>query len=60
MLITQSVSIALAPQVFWEPLTHQQKGRINSWLVQGNELIYPPSNWRCECFCQLYLCLSVR
>jgi hypothetical protein len=25
-----------------------QKDRVNDWLIQGNFLEYPASNWRCE------------
>lgn len=45
---SQSVSIAIAPEVFWRPLSTIQRARVNSWLLQGNDLIYPASNWRCK------------
>lgn len=42
------MSIALAPAVFWNPLSVKQKSMVNRWLLQGNDLVYPASNWRCE------------
>lgn len=51
LTLLQSVSIAIAPGVFWIPLSSVQKARVNTWLMQGNGLVYPASNWRCElCF----------
>ena len=42
------MAIALAPGVFWHPLSIGDRDRVNDWLLQGNFLEYPTSNWRCE------------
>ncbi|WWC58154.1 uncharacterized protein I303_100689 [Kwoniella dejecticola CBS 10117] len=40
------ISLAIAPQVFWDPLCAEAKKRVNSWLLQCNGKIFPTNNWR--------------
>ncbi|WWC66799.1 uncharacterized protein I206_100705 [Kwoniella pini CBS 10737] len=40
------ISLTIAPQVFWEPLSPAAKKRVNSWLMKCNGKIFPANNWR--------------
>jgi hypothetical protein len=38
-------ALALAPQIFWEPLSQAAKGRVVAWLRRINEVKLVRSNW---------------
>ncbi|WVF65940.1 hypothetical protein IAT40_000678 [Kwoniella sp. CBS 6097] len=40
------VAFAIAPKVFWDPLSPEAKKRVNHWLLQMNGKTFPPNNWR--------------
>ncbi|KAK1926887.1 hypothetical protein DB88DRAFT_475930 [Papiliotrema laurentii] len=39
-------SLALAPKVFWEPLSDSAKKKLNAWLLSSNDFEMPDNNWR--------------
>lgn len=39
-------AILLAPEVFWEPLTEEQRQNVYCWLNQINDHKVHPNNWR--------------
>lgn len=44
-----AVAIAIAPDVFWTPLSEEAKTRAAKWITAINDVEIPPNNWRCTC-----------
>lgn len=40
-----ALSLLLAPQTFWEPLSRQEKDQFAAWLGTINGVELPPTNW---------------
>jgi hypothetical protein len=38
-------TLAVAPHVFWDPLTHKQRNNVTRWLNSINEREMPNTNW---------------
>ena len=38
-------TLAVAPHVFWDPLTTKQKANVAKWLASINEREMPNTNW---------------
>lgn len=38
-------ALAVAPHVFWDPLTEKQRGDVGSWLASINAREMPNTNW---------------
>ncbi|WOO76912.1 uncharacterized protein LOC62_01G000526 [Vanrija pseudolonga] len=41
-----AVAIAIAPDVFWTPLSDEAKTRVAKWITAINDVEIPPNNWR--------------
>jgi len=41
-----ALALAMKPEIFWEPLTAVERGRVSAWLYQTNEVDIVDSNWR--------------
>ena len=41
-------ALAIAPRVFWDPLSSQARDRLNDWLIQINDSPLPDNNWYCQ------------
>ncbi len=41
-----ALALALKPDIFWEPLSDVERGRVSAWLYQTNEVDIVDSNWR--------------
>ncbi|KAK6905252.1 hypothetical protein I204_08094 [Kwoniella mangroviensis CBS 8886] len=40
------ISLAIAPDTFWNPLSPEAKKRVNAWLLRCNGRGFPTNNWR--------------
>lgn len=50
-------ALAVAPHVFWEPLSQKEKDNVGAWLRSINELEMPNTNWLVllRIICGIYL-----
>ena len=40
-----ALSLALAPDILWKPLSESEKGNIVKWLLSGNDCTHVDNNW---------------
>ena len=52
-----SLSLMIAPGVFWEPLSERQKENLAAWLGSINEVELPPTNWE---FFRVFVNIALR
>jgi len=41
-----ALALAMKPEIFWEPLSVAERGRVSAWLYRTNEVDIVDSNWR--------------